>query len=135
MPDLTEFADVPLPAERVWDVVGDFDDIHKWAPAITGQTNEDTAEGRVRTIPIGGREVRELKAASSQFSYTYTILGRPAEAEYRSTIAVIPLDASTTRIELILHVTDPESTEEALVERYTKFLQGNMTAMRRSIGA
>jgi uncharacterized protein YndB with AHSA1/START domain len=136
MADLTDFTDVDLPAQQVWDVVGDFAAISKWAPRIQGQTTEDSPEGRVRTLPMGpDRVVREVEVVTSQFSYTYGMLDRPATYEYRSTVAVIPLDAHQSRILLALHVVDPEADEGALTERYTKFLRGNLKAMRTALGA
>jgi uncharacterized protein YndB with AHSA1/START domain len=136
MADLTEHADVDLPAQQVWDVIGDFAAISKWAPRIQGQTTEDTPDGRVRTLPMGpDRVVRELEVVSSPFSYTYGMLDRPPTYEYRSTVAVIPLDAARSRIVLILHVVDPEADDSALTERYTKFLRGNLKAMRTALGA
>jgi uncharacterized protein YndB with AHSA1/START domain len=136
MADLTEYTDVDLPAQQVWDVVGDFAAISKWAPRIQGQTTEDTPEGRVRTLPMGpDRVVREIEVVTSQFSYTYGMLDRPPTYEYRSTVAVIPLTASQSRILMVHHVVDPDSDDGALTERYTKFLRGNLKAMRTALGA
>ena len=136
MADLTDYADVDLPAQQVWDVVGDFAAISKWATIIQGESVEDTPDGRVRTLTMGpDRTVRELEVVTSQFSYTYAMLGRPPTYEYRNTIAVIPLDASHSRIQLVLHVVDPETDDSALTERYTKFLRGNLKAMRAALGA
>jgi uncharacterized protein YndB with AHSA1/START domain len=135
MADLTDYADIDLPAQQVWDVVGDFAAISKWASIIKEQTTEDTPEGRVRTLTMGpDRKVRELEVVSSQFSYTYAMLDRPPAYEYRSTIAVIPLDAGHSRIVLIHHVVDPDQDDTALTERFTKFLRGNLKAMRAALG-
>ena len=135
MADLTDYADVDLPAQQVWDVVGDFAAISKWAPVIQGQTTDDTPEGRVRTLTMSpDRTVRELEVVSSQFSYTYAMLDRPPTYEYRSTIAVIPLDAGHSRILLVHHVVDPEQDESTLTDRYTRFLRGNLKAMRNALG-
>ena len=136
MADLTDYADVDLPAQQVWDVIGDFAAISQWATVIQGQTTEDTPEGRVRTLTMGpDRTVRELEVVSSQFSYTYAMLDRSPDYEYRSTIAVIPLDAGHSRILLILHVVDPEQDDSALAGRYAKFLRGNLRAMRAALAA
>ena len=136
MADLTEYADVDLPAQQVWDVIGDFAAISKWATIVQAEQTDDTPERRVRTLTMGpDRTVRELEVVSSQFSYTYSMLGRPPTFEYRSTIAVIPLDAGHARIVLVLHVVDPETDETALTERYTKFLRGNLKAMQKALSA
>ena len=136
MADLTEYADVDLPAQQVWDVIGDFAAISKWASIVQGQTTDDTPEGRVRTLTMSpDRTVRELEVVSSQFSYTYAMLDRPPTYEYRSTIAVIPLDAGRSRILLVHRVVDPEQDDSALADLYTKFLRGNLKAMRAALGA
>src|ERR1700761_1525319 len=136
MADLTDYSDVDLPAQQVWDVIGDFAAIGKWAKIVQSESTEDTPEGRVRTLAMGpDRTVREREVVTSQFSYTYAMLDRPPTFEYRSTIAVIPLDASHSRIQLVLHVVDPEQDDSALTERYTKFLRGNLKAMRAAVGA
>jgi uncharacterized protein YndB with AHSA1/START domain len=135
MADLTDYTDVELPAQQVWDVVGDFAAISKWAPKVQGQTTEDTPEGRVRSLPMGpDNVVRELEVVTSQFSYTYGMLDKPPTYEYRSTIAVIPLAADQSRILLVHHVVDPEADDTALAERYTRFLRGNLKAMRIALG-
>jgi hypothetical protein len=47
---------------------------------------------------------------------------------------VIPLTADLSRILLVHHVVDPEDDDSALAERYTKFLRGNLKAMRAALG-
>jgi hypothetical protein len=81
------------------------------------------------------RVVKERLAASSQYSYTYTMVDRPEMADYRSTIAVIPLDANTSRIELIVHLSPSEGqTDEDVTARYTRNLRGNLRAMKKALG-
>ena len=95
--------EVPLSAESVWKVIGDFEGIRKWAPAVMAERVEQTAEGKVRVLsmPPEGREVRELLAAQEPYSYTYKFLGETANARnYHGTVRVIPVDASRSTIEL-----------------------------------
>ena len=136
MADVTSFEDVPLPADKVWSVIGDFAGIRKWAVLVQSETVEDTPAGKVRLLTMGnGATVRELLVTSSDHSYTYTMADHGDTGAYRSTLAAIPLDESLTRIELILHATPSgDQTEEALVERYTKFGRGNIKAMKKALG-
>jgi hypothetical protein len=136
MADVSTFEDVPLPATKVWDTIGDFSGIRKWAVLVEGESVADTPAGKVRTLNMPeGRVVKELLAASSQYSYTYTMLERPEMADYRSTVAVIPLDANTSRIQLIMHLSASEGqTDEAITERYTRNLRGNLRAMKKALG-
>ena len=95
-----------------------------------------TPAGKVRSLVMpDDRVVKELLAASSQYSYTYTMLERPEMADYRSTVAVIPLDKDHSRIELIVSLSaSGETTEEQITERYTKNLRGNLRAMKKALG-
>ena len=128
--------DVPLPADKIWSVIGDFSGIRKWAVLVKSETTEETPAGKVRSLVMpDDRVVRERLAASSQYAYTYTMLDRPEMADYRSTVAVIPLDAENSRIELIVRLSaSGDTTEEQITERYTKNLRGNLRAMKKALG-
>ena len=136
MADVSTFEDVNLPADTIWNVIGDFGGIRKWAVLVQGESVEDTPAGKVRTLQMPeGRVVRELLAASSQYSYTYTMLDRPEMADYRSTVAVVPLDAAHSRIELIVHLSPSEgNTDEDITARYSRNLRGNLRAMKKALG-
>ena len=97
---------------------------------------EEDAGRKVRTLTMAdGSVVREALVLSSQCSYTYTIVDRPNLKHYRSTIAVIPLDDSTCRIELIVHVGASEGeSEEEVSARYTRSTRGNLKVMKRALG-
>lgn len=136
MADVSTFEDVNLPAETVWNTIGDFGGIRKWAVLVESESVEDTPEGKIRTLNMPeGRVVKERLAAQSQFSYTYTMIGRPEMADYRSTVAVVPLDATTSRITLIVHLSASEGNSDADIEaRYTRNLRGNLRAMKKALG-
>ena len=130
------FEDVALPADTVWNVIGDFGGIRKWAVLVQSESVEDTPTGKVRTLVMPeSRVVKERLAMASQYSYTYTMLDRPEMADYRSTVAVIPLDANNSRIELIVHLSPSEGmTDEDITARYSRNLRGNLRAMKKALG-
>ena len=136
MAEISTFEDVNLPADTIWNVIGDFGGIRKWAVLVESETVEDTPGGKIRTLRMPeNRVVKERLAAQSQYSYTYTMLDRPEMADYRSTIAVIPLDATTSRIALIVHLSPSEGvTDEDITARYTRNLRGNLRAMKKALG-
>ena len=136
MADVSTFEDIPLPADKVWSVIGDFAGIRKWAVLVVSESVEDTAQGKIRTLNMPeNRVVKERLAAQSQYSYTYTMVDRPEMADYRSTVAVIPLDDNTSRIELIMHLSPSEGvTDEDITARYTRNLRGNLRAMKKALG-
>ena len=135
MADVSTFEDVNLPADTVWNVIGDFGGIRKWAVLVQSESVEDTAAGKVRTLIMPeNRVVKERLAAKSQYSYTYTMVDRPEMADYRSTVAVIPLDSSHSRIELIMHLSPSEGqTDDDITARYTRNLRGNLRAMKKAL--
>jgi hypothetical protein len=136
MADVSTFEDVNLPADTVWNVIGDFGGIRKWAVLVQSESVEDTSAGKVRTLLMPeNRVVKERLAAQSQYSYTYTMVDRPEMADYRSTVAVIPLDPTHSRIELIMHLSPSEGqTDEDITARYTRNLRGNLRAMKKALG-
>jgi hypothetical protein len=136
MADVSTFEDVNLPADTVWDVIGDFSAIRKWAVLVQGESVEDTPSGKIRTLAMPeNRVVKERLAAQSQYSYTYTMVDRPEMADYRSTVAVIPLGDAHCRIELIMHLSPSEGqTDEDITARYTRNLRGNLRAMKKALG-
>ncbi len=136
MADVSTFEDVNLPAAAVWNTIGDFGGIRKWAVLVQSESVEDTTQGKIRTLNMPeGRVVKERLAAQSQYSYTYTMVDRPEMADYRSTVAAIPLDDNTTRITLIVHLSPSEgNTDEDITARYTRNLRGNLRAMKKALG-
>ena len=127
--------EVPLSADAVWNVIGDFDDIRKWAPAVMATTSEVTPEGRVRTLsmPPDGRQIKELMIDKGAYSYTYTVIGGVKGSS--STVSVVPVDAGKSRIELrVVFDTLPNMNEEQSVEARAKFVRGNLKAMKKALG-
>jgi Polyketide cyclase / dehydrase and lipid transport len=136
MTDVSTFEDIDLPAETVWNVIGDFSGIRKWAVLVKRESVEDTTTGKIRTLVMPeDRIVKERLVKKSQYSYTYVMVDRPDMADYRSTVAVVPLDENHCRIELIMHMTPPEGqTEDEITARYTRNLRGNLRAMKKALG-
>src|SRR5580698_3146769 len=102
MHTVTHTEDVPLSATAVWDVIGDFSGIRKWAGLVEAESTEQTSEGKVRTLTMpGGRTVRELMTEEGEHFYTYT-LDRPDMKAYFSTVSVKPAGEAASRIELVV---------------------------------
>ena len=135
MQELKVTDDVPMGADAVWAVIGDFSGIRKWAGAVEAEHTEVTPKGKVRTLTMpGGRTIQELLTDEGPHHYTYT-LDRPDMEAYFSTVSVVPGDADASRIEYIVRFTpkDP-SALEATTEQLTKFCRGNIKAMKRALG-
>jgi len=131
--------EVPLPADTVWKVIGDFGGIRKWAPAVMDEKLDKNApEGVVRTLtmPPDGRVIRELLAAEEQYSYTYKYCGEHRFVTgHAATVRVIPIDATKSRIELKTEfVPKPELSADEVVTNMNKSVSGNLKAMKKALG-
>jgi len=135
MHEVTVGGDVPLSAEAVWAVIGDFSGIRKWATAVEAESTEQTTDGKVRTLNMpGGRTVRELLADEGEHFYTYT-LERPDMKAYFSTVSVKPAGADASRIELVVKFEPKdESKLEETRDQMGRFCGGNLKAMKRALG-
>lgn len=138
MSNVSTSEEVALSADAVWKVIGDFSGIRKWAPAVMSETQEDTPEGKVRTLkmPPDGREIKELLAAQEQYSYTYKYVGPHRFLNgHSATVRVVPIDAGKSRIELSTEGTvKPELNAEEVLGNMKKGLGGNLKAMKRALG-
>jgi hypothetical protein len=128
-------ADVPLSADSVWKVIGDFSGIRKWATAVEAESTEQTADGKVRTLSMpGGRTVKERLADEGEHFYTYT-LSRPDMKAYFSTVSVKPAGADASRIELIVKFEPNDASKlEETKDQMGRFCGGNLKAMKRALG-
>ncbi|MFI1226668.1 MULTISPECIES: SRPBCC family protein [unclassified Streptomyces] len=90
MTSTTASTELPVPADRVWQLIGGFDSLPDWLPYIP--TSELSEGGRVRTLvnEEGGVIVERLEAFDNAArSYSYSILRAPFPVTgYLSTIAV-----------------------------------------------
>ncbi|MFJ7062181.1 SRPBCC family protein [Streptomyces microflavus] len=90
MATTTATIELPVPADRVWQLIGGFGSLPDWLPYIP--TSEASEGGRVRTLANedGGVIVERLEAFDNAArSYSYSILRAPFPVTgYLSTIAV-----------------------------------------------
>jgi hypothetical protein len=135
MHEVTAAEEVPLGADQVWSVIGDFSGIRKWATVVENESTEQTPKGKVRTLTMpGGRTVSELCTDEGPHHYTYS-LDRPDLKAYFSTVSVKPAGPDASRIELIVKFepnTEGELAEKT--EQLTRFVRGNLKAMKRALG-
>ncbi|MEE1731179.1 MULTISPECIES: SRPBCC family protein [Streptomyces] len=90
MATTTATIELPVPADRVWQLIGGFGSLPDWLPYIP--TSEASEGGRVRTLTNedGGVIVERLEAFDDAArTYSYSILQAPFPVTgYLSTIAV-----------------------------------------------
>ncbi len=135
MHEVTTVDDLPLAADAVWAVIGDFSGIRKWATLVEAETTVETPAGKVRTLTMpGGRAIDERLTDETAHSYTYT-LERPDMNTYLSTVSVEPSGADASRIVLVVKFDPKDQAKVAeLTEGFGKFHRGNLKAMKRALG-
>ncbi|HTZ78416.1 MAG TPA: SRPBCC family protein [Stellaceae bacterium] len=80
------------PAEKIWDVIGGFNALARWHPAV--QRSEETAEGgktrRKLSLAGGGEIIEELERRDDKtHAYSYRIVSGPLPVSgYRSELRV-----------------------------------------------
>lgn len=84
--------ELPVPAQAVWSVIGGFNGLPDWHPAVekSESKTEDGVKVRTLTLVGGGQIVERLEHASEQErSYTYSIISGPLPvSNYTATIRV-----------------------------------------------
>ena len=137
MPEASATEGVPLSADKVWSVIGDFSGIRKWAVLVQAESTEQTPQGPVRSLTMpDGRIVRELLIRQDEHSYTYA-LDRPDMTEYASTVAVVPTGADACQIKLTVQLNISRSMAAAsgeIGDKLARNLRGNVKAMKKALG-
>lgn len=99
-----ETIEIAAPADKVWAVMGNFDSLKNWHPAVTGSSADKGNEtGSVRTVELkgGGSQVETLQkydANAMTYSYRAKDGGALPVTNYTSTISVRG-DGDKSRVE------------------------------------
>ena len=91
MPSVTETLQLPVSASHVWGLIGDFNGLDRWHPAVEASQLEGEGIGSVRTMNVVGgvKIVEELKDYQDGASYSYSILEGPIPVkDYLSKLSV-----------------------------------------------
>lgn len=84
--------DLPVPAQAVWAVIGGFNALPSWHPAVAASELSEAAGGKVRTLSLkGGGSIEERleQADDGARRYSYSIVASPLPvSDYLSTLSV-----------------------------------------------
>lgn len=93
----TKYVEIQAQGAKVWNIVKDFDGLHKWHPAFSNAVNTKGSNGQVGavraiTLKDGPTFTEELLAYSDEnFSYKYKIIESPLPLDnYVSEMRVSP---------------------------------------------
>jgi carbon monoxide dehydrogenase subunit G len=94
--------DLDAGADVVWELLGDFNGLHQWHPAIAASRVEvhGGREQRILSVTGGDRIIEQLEEHDPEARrYVYTLVEGPMPvADYRSTLEVIPLEGERSRV-------------------------------------
>ena len=130
-------------AEKVWDVVGNFNGLPDWHPWVEASVLEPSAGGVGRRVTnVGGtagrRELTERLVFfdSSAREYAYTIIAGPAPfIDYVGRFRVIPLRPDRCVFEFIARFNQaPGKTEAEATERIQTFYEAGLANLPRLFG-
>lgn len=99
MSNITRHVVLPVPAHKVWSLIGDPASISDWHPAIVSSPTEGNR--RTCTFPDGAKVVESISAHDdAKMKYTYAIVeGAVPMRDYVSTLEVIPVDDRSCKLQ------------------------------------
>jgi len=132
---------VTAPAARVWELLGDFGGIAKWAgPMIETCRVEGSGVGAVRTLGLpGGASIQERCEAydAAGRALTYSIIGTSPIPirNYRSTCQVVETGANQCRVDWEGRF-EPDGVPEEQAQTLVRGIYtGGIAAVRKILGA
>ena len=94
---------LPVPAQSVWTVIGGFNALPDWHPAVAKSEQEEKDGAKLRTLSLagGGTIVERLEAKDDkERTYSYSILSGPLPVvNYQATICVREADGGGCTVE------------------------------------
>lgn len=95
---VSESTTIQAPAKEVWALVGEFNDLERWHPAVT--MSKQLADQRYLTLADGAEIVEQETARDdTAMSYSYRILSGPLPVEdYQATINVSSVNANESTV-------------------------------------
>lgn len=92
MAKVNSSTDLPVPAQTVWSMIGNFNGLPDWHPAVEKSETSKEGGSKVRTLHLvgGGTIVEKLEAADDKArTYSYSILSGPLPvANYTASLKV-----------------------------------------------
>ncbi|MEU6884938.1 SRPBCC family protein [Streptomyces viridosporus] len=127
--------DLPLPADRVWQLIGGFDSLPDWLPYIPESTLSEGGRVRSLTNEEGGVIVERLEAFDHRArTYSYSILRAPFPVTgYRSTLTVHEVPGGRSRVEWSGTFTPTGAGEEEAITLFQGIYTEGLAALKKTL--
>jgi uncharacterized protein YndB with AHSA1/START domain len=137
MATTTATIDIPVPADRVWQLIGGFDSLPDWLPYIPASTLSEGGRVRSLTNEEGGVIVERLEAFDNQArTYSYSILQAPFPVTcYRSTLTVHEKPGRHSRVEWSGTFTPAGTSEEEAIALFHGIYTEGLVALKKTLKA
>ena len=133
MADVSVSGTINAPAEKVWQVVRDFNGLPKWARGILESNADGNVVGSVRTIKTAdGRTIEERLETLDDATRTlaYSIIGPPMPFnDYLATIAITPAGENACSISWGCTFEPTAAPVEALAANFEKTYSGGIKGL------
>ncbi len=127
-----------IPAQALWDMIGDFGDTGKWS----GRPPEACVRagngiGALRTLTLAdGRVIVDRLEAQGEYYYSYSIVTSPLPVRaYRATMAVAPLTDSDSVLTWSGSIEPDGMTDEQAIAFFEDIYRMGIALINRSITA
>ncbi|MBT3166485.1 SRPBCC family protein [Streptomyces sp. Vc74B-19] len=129
--------DIPVPADRVWQLIGGFDSLPDWLPYIPVSTPGEGGRVRTLTNEDGGVIVERLEAFDNQArTYSYSILQAPFPVTgYRSTLTVHEKPGGQSRVEWSGTFTPAGTSEQEATALFHGIYTEGLAALKNTLKA
>ncbi len=129
---------LPIPAQVVWNLVGQFNALPEWHPAIQSSEIEHEGDAKIRKLKLagGGELVERLEEMSdSERRYSYSILESPLPiANYQATISVKGDDAGGCTVSWSSEFDADGANESEAVETVRNVYEAGFENLKRMFG-
>ncbi len=132
--------DLAVPVQELWKLIGGFNAVPSWHPAITKSESEGDGVGATRTLTLagGGQVVEKLeKVDEDERVYTYSILSGPLPvADYVATIRVRPgKDGKNSVVEWSSEFRPKGVSEKAAMDAIAGVYQAGLDNLKKMFGS
>ena len=131
--------EMKVPADQVWKLIGGFNALSDWHPAVEKTDVEGDGVGSVRTLSLagGGKIVERLESVDdNERVYTYSIMDAPLPlADYVSTIRVRDEgDGQATVVEWSSEFKPRGAAENAAVQAVEDIYKAGLDNLKKMFG-